>query len=167
MVSFMASAAHTGLTFDDVSLIPRYADFLPKEADISSRVTARIPVNIPFVSASMDTVTESKMAIAMAMLGGIGIIHKNLDIPRQGREVEAVKHHLNGLIRHPITFRSSDTLQQVKTRRAEKGYSFSGFPILDANDQVVGILTAADSKFAHSRIHVERSARLEIVPLHG
>ncbi|MDP2989295.1 MAG: IMP dehydrogenase [Kiritimatiellota bacterium] len=145
----MVSAAHAGLTFDDVSLIPRYADFLPKEADISSRFTARIPVNIPFVSASMDTVTESKMAIAMAMLGGIGIIHKNLDITRQGREVEAVKHHLNGLIRHPITFRSSDTLQQVKARKAEKGYSFSGFPVLDENDHVVGILTAADSKFAH------------------
>jgi len=149
MVSFMAAAAHAGLTFDDVSLIPRYADFLPKETDISSRFTAHIPVNIPFVSASMDTVTESKMAIAMAMLGGIGIIHKNLDITRQGREVEAVKHHLNGLIRHPITFRSNDTLQQVKARKVEKGYSFSGFPVLDENDHVVGILTAADSKFAH------------------
>ena len=68
MVSFMAAAAHAGLTFDDVSLIPRYADFLPKEADVSSRFTARIPVNIPFVSASMDTVTESKMAIAMATI---------------------------------------------------------------------------------------------------
>lgn len=148
MVSFMA-AMHAGITFDDVSLIPRYANFLPKEADISSRLTARIPVNIPFVSAAMDTVTESKMAIAMAMLGGIGIIHKNLDIPRQCREVEAVKHHLNGLIRNAITFRSNDTLQQVKARKAEKGYSFSGFPILDEKDKVVGILTAADSKFAH------------------
>jgi len=149
IVPFMAAMAHAGLTFDDVSLIPRYADFLPKEADISSRFTAHIPVNIPFVSASMDTVTESKMAIAMAMLGGIGIIHKNLDIPRQCHEVEAVKHHLNGLIRHPITFRVGDTLQQIKARKAEKGYSFSGFPVLDENDRVVGILTAADSKFAH------------------
>ncbi len=149
MVPFMAAATHVGLTFDDVSLIPRYADFLPKDADIGSRLTTRIRVNIPFVSASMDTVTESKMAIAMAMLGGIGIIHKNLDVIHQSRAVEAVKHHLNGLIRHPITFRSSDTLQQVKARKEEKGYSFSGFPVLDENDRVVGILTAADSKFAH------------------
>lgn len=149
MVSFMASMKHCGITFDDVSLIPRFADFLPKDADIGSRLTKRIHVNIPFVSAAMDTVTESKMAIAMAMLGGIGIIHKNLGVSQQCREVEAVKHHLNGLIRHPITFRASDTLKQVKARKAEKGFTFSGFPILDDNDKVVGILTAADSKFAH------------------
>ncbi|MBI2438530.1 MAG: IMP dehydrogenase [Lentisphaerae bacterium] len=143
------ATAGSGITFDDVSLIPRYADFLPKEADISSRLTTRISVNIPFVSAAMDTVTESRMAIAMAMLGGIGIIHKNQDIPRQSRAVDAVKHHLHGLIRNPITFRSGDTLEQVKARKGEKGYNFSGFPILDENDSVVGILTGADMKFAH------------------
>lgn len=142
-------AAHEGITFDDVSLIPRHADFLPKDAEISSRLTKRIGVNIPFVSAAMDTVTESKMAIAMALLGGIGIIHKNQDIASQVREVEAVKHHLHGLIRNPITFRSSDTLQQVKAHKAEKGYNFSGFPVLDENDHLAGILTAADVKFAH------------------
>ena len=146
--AFMAAQPHAGITFDDVSLIPRYADFLPHEADISSRFSARIPVSIPFVSAAMDTVTESKMAIAMALLGGIGIVHKNLDVARQAREVEAVKQHLNGLIRRPVIFRAQDTLRQVKAQRAEKGYSFSGFPILDEHERLVGILTAADAKFA-------------------
>ncbi|MBI2440061.1 MAG: IMP dehydrogenase [Lentisphaerae bacterium] len=143
------ATAGSGITFDDVSLIPRYADFLPKEAEIGSRLTTHIGVNIPFVSAAMDTVTESRMAIAMAILGGIGIIHKNQDIAGQSRAVDAVKHHLHGLIRSPITFRSGDTLQEVKARKARKGYGFSGFPILDENDRVAGILTAADMKFAH------------------
>jgi IMP dehydrogenase len=146
---FFKTLGNRSITFDDLSLLPRYADFLPKEADIASRLTRRIKVNIPFVSAAMDTVTESKMAIAMAKLGGIGVIHKNLDIERQCREVEIVKHYLNGLILQPITFRASDTLSHVKETRLKKGYSFSGFPILDAKDMVVGILTGADMKFAH------------------
>lgn len=145
--AFMACMPHAGITFDDVSLVPRFADFLPKDADITSRLSAHSNVRIPFVSAAMDTVTESKMAIAMAMLGGIGIIHKNMDVVRQSREVEVVKHYLNGLIRHPITFRASDTLGQVLAVKAEKGFTFSGFPILDAHDRLVGILTSADMKF--------------------
>jgi IMP dehydrogenase len=144
---FMGARPHAGITFDDVSLRPRLADFLPKDADISSRLTARINVRIPFVSAAMDTVTESKMAIAMAMLGGIGIIHKNLSVEQQRREVEGVKHYLNGLIRQPITFRASDTLGTVLAVKAKQGYNFSGFPILDAGDRLVGILTSADIKF--------------------
>lgn len=147
--SFFKTLGNQSITFDDVSLLPRYADFLPKDADITSRLTRRIKVNIPFVSAAMDTVTESKMAIAMAMLGGIGIVHKNLDITRQCREVEIVKHYLNGLILHPITFRAADTLSHIKETKQEKGYSFSGFPILDNKDHLVGILTGADMKFAH------------------
>jgi IMP dehydrogenase len=145
--AFMAAMPHTGITFDDISLVPRLADFLPKDTDIASRLTARINVSIPFVSAAMDTVTESKMAIAMAMLGGIGIIHKNLEIAQQSREVEVVKHYLNGLIRHPITFRTTDTLGAVFAVKAEKKFNFSGFPILDADGKLAGILTAADIKF--------------------
>jgi len=147
--SFFKPLGERSITFDDISLLPSYADFLPKDADVTSRLTRRIKVNIPFVSAAMDTVTESKMAIAMAMLGGIGIIHKNLDAGKQCLEAETVKHYLNGLILQPVTFRASDTLKHVKQTRAEKGYSFSGFPILDGNDMVVGILTGADMKFAH------------------
>ncbi len=145
---FMASMPLEGVTFDDLSLVPRYADFLPSDADIRSRLTSRISVNIPFLSASMDTVTESRMAIAMAMLGGIGIIHRNLDIARQSSEVELVKRHLHGVIRDPVTFRDTDTLGKVRTVKAEKGFSFSGFPILDGKDRLVGILTGADMKFA-------------------
>lgn len=145
--AFMASMRHTGITFDDVSLIPRQADFLPKDTRISSRLTRRIQVNIPFASAAMDTVTESKMAIAMAMLGGIGIIHKNMEIAPQSREVEIVKHYLNGLIRHPVTFHATDTLRTVLETKAAKKFNFSGFPIVDENNKLVGILTAADIKF--------------------
>jgi len=145
---FMEALTNEALTFDDVTLLTRYADFLPNDADISSRLTSRIRVNMPFLSAAMDTVTESRMAIAMAMLGGIGVIHKNLEPAEQTRMIRAVKHHLNGLIAHPITFRTSDTLQTVSDTRQAKGYSFSGFPIIDDADNLVGIMTTADIKFA-------------------
>lgn len=144
----MAAFPHEGLTFDDVSLVARYADFLPPEADVTTRLTSRINVNIPFVSAAMDTVTESSMAIAMAIQGGIGVVHKNLSPQRQASMVGTVKHYLNGLISTPVTFRSGQTLADVRHTREDKGYNFSGFPILDAQDRIVGILTAADIKFA-------------------
>lgn len=147
---FMQAFPQEAFTFDDVSLITQYADFLPEETDISTRLTERIALNIPFVSAAMDTVTEADMAIAMAMLGGIGIIHRNLTPQQQADMVARVKQHLNGLIEHPVTFRATDTLQTVREVRQAHGYSFSGFPILDDQDHVVGILTAADIKFARN-----------------
>ncbi|NCC53668.1 MAG: IMP dehydrogenase, partial [Spartobacteria bacterium] len=106
-----------------------------------------IRLQIPFVSAAMDTVTEAQMAIAMAMLGGIGIIHKNLPPELQAAEVRSVKHHLNGLIARPVTFRDTDTIAHLRETRQQKGYTFSGFPIVDAESNLVGILTAADIKF--------------------
>lgn len=145
---FMSAFPHEGLTFDDVSLIARYADFLPPEAEIATRLTSRIQINIPFVSAAMDTVTEAQMAIAMALQGGIGVIHKNLPPTRQASMVGTVKHYLNGLISTPITFRAGQTLADVRRIKEEKGYNFSGFPILDDQGHVVGILTAADIKFS-------------------
>ncbi len=148
---FMGTFPFEGLTFDDVSLITQYADFLPGETSISSRLTTHVDVKIPFLSAAMDTVTEARMAIAMAMLGGIGVIHKNLEPAEQARHVSRVKHHLNGLINDPITFRADDTLETIAARRAEKGYNFSGFPILDNEGCLVGILTAKDIRFARSR----------------
>lgn len=146
--SFMLAFQHEGLTFDDVSLVARYADFLPPEAVLATRLTSRINLNIPFLSAAMDTVTESKMAIAMAMLGGIGVVHKNLAPQRQAEIVSTVKHHLNGLIVKPVTFRMGQTLREVEDVREKSGYNFHGFPILDEKDHVVGILTSADVKFA-------------------
>ncbi|MFH0953571.1 MAG: IMP dehydrogenase [Verrucomicrobiota bacterium] len=145
---FMKSFPNEGLTFDDVTLVTQYADFLPNDTDITSRFSSRIKVNIPFVSAAMDTVTEARMAIAMAMLGGIGVIHRNLTPEQQAEIVRTVKCHLNGLIQNPVTFRAKETLRTVREVRQAKGYSFSGFPILDEQDNVVGILTSADIKYA-------------------
>ncbi len=147
---FMRAFPHEALTFDDVSLTADYADFLPSDADLSTRLTRRITLNMPMLSSAMDTVTESRMAIAMAMLGGIGIIHKNLAPARQAELVRDVKHHLNGLIQSPVTFRADQTLEEVQRTRQQKGYSFSGFPILDQDERLVGILTASDIKFARS-----------------
>jgi IMP dehydrogenase len=148
VTKFMAEFPYQGLTFDDVSLITQYADFLPDEAVIRSRLTSRIGVNMPFLSAAMDTVTESNMAIAMALLGGIGIIHKNLGVEEQARQVGVVKHHLHGLIRDPITFRATDSLDSVRERCNARNFSFSGFPIVDDGGNIAGILTSTDIKFA-------------------
>ncbi len=145
---FMATVPHEGLTFDDISLVTQFADFLPSETDLSAQFSRRIRLNIPFVSSAMDTVTEAPMATTMALLGGIGIIHKNLTARRQARFVGVVKHHLHGLIRSPITFSIHDTLENVLRVKEEKGYSFSGFPILDDEQQLAGILTGSDIKFA-------------------
>lgn len=156
---FMNTFKYEGLTFDDVSLITQYADFLPGDTDISSRLTRNVGVKIPFLSAAMDTVTEGRMAIAMAMMGGIGIIHKNLDPDVQAQQVSRVKHHLNGLITDPITFTTEDTLETIAIKREEKGYNFSGFPILDHEEKVVGILTSKDIRFSRSK----RAPVLEIM----
>ncbi len=149
--NFMKTFPYEGLTFDDVSLITQYADFLPSDTDISSKLTRNVSVKIPFLSAAMDTVTEGRMAISMAMMGGIGVIHKNLDPEEQALQVSRVKHHLNGLITDPITFNVNDTLEMIAIRRAEKGYSFNGFPILDNEGKLVGILTSKDIRFSRSK----------------
>lgn len=148
---FMKKFRHEGLTFDDVSLVTRYADFLPDDANISSRLTTRTNVNVPFLSAAMDTVTEAPMAVEMALLGGIGIVHKNLPATEQARQVAVVKHHLHGLILDPIVFRDTDTLEDVDRRKAKKAYTFNGFPVLDQSDNLVGILTATDIRFSADR----------------
>ena len=147
---FMQAFSNEGITFDDVSLSTGYADFLPHEASIHTRFTRRIGLHVPFVSAAMDTVTEENMAIAMAMLGGIGVVHKNLSTRRQARIVSAVKHHLNGLITAPITFRTDQTLTDIRRIKQDKNYSFNGFPILDENEHLVGLLTSRDIKYATS-----------------
>jgi IMP dehydrogenase len=147
---FMHTFPYEGLTFDDVSLITQYADFLPNETSISTRLTRNISINMPFISAAMDTVTEAKMAIAMAMLGGIGVIHKNLEPSDQALKVKRVKHHLNGLIAAPVTFNANHTLDYIAHRRKEMGYSFNGYPIVDDNGKLVGILTSKDIRFSTS-----------------
>ncbi len=144
---FMARFRHEGLTFDDVSLVTQYADFMPAEAAIASRLSRQVGVNIPFISAAMDTVTESAMAIAMARLGGIGVIHKNLEPAAQAEQVARVKHYLNGLIKEPVTFRPDLTVSDMLAEKKRRNLSFSGFPIVDEAGMLVGIITSRDIKF--------------------
>ena len=147
---FMAAFPHEALTFDDVTLITRYADFLPHEADLATRLTNSIQLQIPFLSAAMDTVTESDMAIAMAMQGGLGVIHKNMSPHDQADQVHVVKVHLNGVIVDPVTFRADQSLDDVRELVRARGFSFSGFPIVDENGRLAGILTSRDIKFARN-----------------
>ncbi|MDR0932398.1 MAG: IMP dehydrogenase [Victivallales bacterium] len=144
---FMEAFKFEGLTFDDISLVTQYADFLPHDADVSSRFSRNVKLNIPFVSAAMDTVTESSMAIAMAQLGGLGVIHKNLTVERQAEEVRKVKYYLNGIIRTPVVFREDQTVEEMMNEKHAKKHSFSGFPIINANGKLIGIITARDIKF--------------------
>jgi len=133
------------LTFEDLLLIPQYSEVLPKEVDIRTVLTKNIKLNIPFVSAAMDTVTEHQAAIKMARLGGIGIIHKNMDIPSQAKEVRRVKKSESGVINEPIHLKPDDTLQDANNLMRE--YKISGFPVVGENDELVGILTNRDLRF--------------------
>ena len=140
--------ATDGITFDDVLLLPARSDFLPIDADVSTRLTRRITLNIPLLSAPMDTVTESALAIALAQEGGLGVIHKNLPIEGQVREVVKVKRSANGVIRDPQTLPPDAPV--AAARRLMREYHISGVPITDdgtKNGKMVGILTRRDLKF--------------------
>ena len=140
----------TALTFDDVLLKPRHSHVLPSAVDVSSRLTRNITLNVPLISAAMDTVTESRMAIAMAQLGGIGIIHKNLDIPEQASEVDRVKRSESGMIVNPITLSPRSSVYQAL--ELMKKYRISGVPITEDGrneGRLVGILTNRDLRFQH------------------
>src|SRR5688500_13227392 len=156
---------HDGITFDDVLLIPARSDFIPSEADTHTKLTRAIEMNIPMISAPMDTVTESALAIALAQEGGIGIIHKNLSVENQAREVEKVKRSENGVIVDPITLPPTATIGTA--RRVMREYNVSGIPIVEGGDEagsrvsglgdrvsgngkapkLVGIMTRRDLKF--------------------
>jgi len=144
---FMKQAGNTALTFDDVTLVTQYADFLPSETNLKTKFTRNVNLNIPFVSAAMDTVTESKMAIEIARMGGIGVIHRGLDPVQQSKNVAKVKHYLNGLISDPVVFNENQTVDEVLNIRSSKMYKFMGFPIINGNGKLTGILTSSDIKF--------------------
>ncbi len=144
---FMRSFKNEGLTFDDVSLITLYSDVLPYSANLGTSLTRNINLNIPFVSAAMDTVTEAEMAISMARLGGMGIIHKNLPVNEQAAQVARVKHYLNGLIKDPVVFTTETTIEAMLEEKDRKKYSFSGFPIVHGDGRLAGIVTARDIKY--------------------
>lgn len=135
----------TGLTFDDVLLVPQYSEILPSEVNISTFLTKNIKLNVPIVSAAMDTVTESAMAIAMAREGGLGFIHKNMSIENQAAEVDKVKRHENGMILNPVTVSKEDTLIDVE--KICQRYHISGLPVVDSDRHLVGMITRRDIKY--------------------
>jgi IMP dehydrogenase len=145
---FMATFPFEGLTYDDVTLVTQYADFLPDDASLETKLTSRQKMKIPFISAAMDTVTEAPMAIAMALAGGIGVIHKNLEEADQAKEVAKVKNYLNGLIAKPICFHENDDIAFLRSEKKSHGYKFNGFPVLDDQDRLVGMITGSDMRFA-------------------
>ncbi|ETA50305.1 IMP dehydrogenase [Ponticoccus alexandrii] len=134
------------LTFDDVLLVPAASSVLPSTADTRTRVTKAITLNIPLLSSAMDTVTEARMAITMAQAGGIGVIHKNLDVESQAREVRRVKRFESGIVYNPVTLTAEQTLADAKA--LTERYGFTGFPVVDDQHRVVGIVTNRDMRFA-------------------
>jgi IMP dehydrogenase len=155
---FMQSFNYTALTYDDVSLVTRYADFLPAETDLTTLLTRNIPLNTPFVSAAMDTVTEADMAIEMALQGGIGIIHKNLDPMDQRSCIKRVKFYLNGFLVKARIMKPDTTIEQLHRITDEKGWSFHTFPIIDDDRRLQGMVTSREIKYCD-----EKSTRLDQV----
>jgi IMP dehydrogenase len=141
----MDKVKQKALTFDDVLLLPRYSDFMPSEASLETKLTKNLSLKIPLLSAAMDTVTESRMAIALAEVGGIGIIHKNSSIKDQCLQVRAVKKHESGVVRDPSTIRSTKTIGELKQLTEE--LKISGMPVVDDNE-LKGIVTGRDFKYA-------------------
>ena len=134
-----------GLTYDDVLLVPAYSEVIPREVQINSFFSRNIPINIPIVSAAMDTVTEAKLAISMAQEGGIGVLHKNMSIEQQAAEVLKVKRSENGMIINPITIQKDAIVKDVLALMKE--YSIGGIPVVDYNHKLIGIVTNRDLRF--------------------
>jgi len=155
-----------GLTFDDVLILPGKSEVIPSEVDVSTRLSRNISLNIPILSSAMDTVTESKMAIALAQQGGIGIIHRNNSIESQAEEVDKVKRYESGMIVDPITMRPLDKI--YKAKEVMKKYKISGLPITDENNKLIGILTNRDIRFENRlNLPIEKvmTKKLVTVPL--
>ena len=135
-----------GITFDDVLLVPAYSEVIPNQVDLSTYLTKKIKLNIPMMSAGMDTVTEHRMAIAMARQGGIGVIHKNMGITEQAEEVDKVKRSENGVITDPFYLSPEHTLEDANNLMAK--FRISGVPVTEAGTKkLVGIITNRDLKF--------------------
>jgi IMP dehydrogenase len=145
MISHDAKFVGEGLTYDDVLLVPSYSDVLPREVSIKSKFSRNITLNVPIVSAAMDTVTESRMAIAMAQEGGIGILHKNMSIEAQAQKVRRVKRAESGMIIDPVTLTEQATIGDAKASMRE--HSIGGIPIVDAEGYIKGIVTNRDLRF--------------------
>ena len=136
---------HTAITFDDVLLEPRYSEVVPSEVDVSTQLTKRIRLKIPLISSPMDTVTEHSMAIGLAKVGGLGVIHKNMSSEAQAKEVYKVKRSANGIILDPVTLPPETTVGEAKNVMAQ--HNVSGVPIVQADGTLAGILTRRDLRF--------------------
>lgn len=135
----------TAITFDDVLLIPSYSEVLPNQVSLKSRISDKITLNVPIVSAAMDTVTEADLAIAIARVGGLGFIHKNMPIPEQAAQVNRVKRSENGMIADPVTLSKDHTLAEAKELMGK--YKISGLPVVDTDNKLIGIITNRDVKY--------------------
>ena len=140
--------AYNGITFDDVLLEPRYSEVLPSQVDVSTQLTQRIRLSVPLLSSPMDTVTESQMAIALAKVGGLGVIHKNMSVEAQAEEVTKVKRSANGIIPDPVTLVPTDSIATAQDMMRKQ--NVSGVPIVDSNGRLAGILTRRDLRFLES-----------------
>ncbi len=145
MVEIPEKFAALGLTYDDVLLLPGHSDLTPDEIDTCTRLTREITLKVPLVSAAMDTVTESRMAIAMARQGGLGVLHRNLSIQDQAYQVDLVKRTQTGIISNPVTIGPDATLEQLDQLAGE--YRVSGFPVVDTDNRLIGIVTNRDLRF--------------------
>ncbi|MBT8238171.1 MAG: IMP dehydrogenase, partial [Croceitalea sp.] len=145
MEAHLTKIVGEGLTYDDVLLVPAFSDVLPREVNIQSKFTRNITINVPIVSAAMDTVTESKMAIAMAQEGGIGVLHKNMTIEQQAMKVRKVKRAESGMILDPVTLHLDALVRDAKASMKE--HSIGGIPIVDDAGKLIGIVTNRDLRF--------------------
>lgn len=152
------------LTYDDVRLRTAPSEVAPNEVDLTSRFSTNVELKVPMVSAAMDTVTESSMAIAMAKLGGLGIVHAGLSVEEQRTKVRRVKLHLNGLIEKPVTARNNQTLAEVLEDCERRRFDFRTFPVVDENDRMIGILTQSDFDFSED-LHADTAGKV-MKPLH-
>jgi IMP dehydrogenase len=141
----MLRIAQEALTFDDVLLVPAHSKVLPHTADLKTKLTRKINLNVPMISASMDTVTEARLAITLAQEGGLGFIHKNMTIAEQAKNVSKVKKYESGIVSDPVTVSADFTIEQVMHKADELG--FSGFPVVDKKQNLVGIITGRDLRF--------------------
>ena len=162
-----SDAAHdpfgfTGLTYDDVLLLPGHTDVIPSEADTSSQLTRNIRVNVPLLSSAMDTVTEQRMAIAMARQGGIGILHRNMSIDEQAREVDLVKRNESGMITDPVVTHPDSTVAEVDALCGE--YRISGLPVVDEAGVLVGIISNRDMRFVPDAVKASTRVRDVMTP---
>jgi IMP dehydrogenase len=152
-----------GLTFDDVLMLPGETDVVPSDVDTTSRLTREIDIRIPLVSSAMDTVTESRMAIAMARQGGVGVLHRNLSIADQAGQVDLVKRSESGMIAHPLTVDPDATLAQLDEICGR--YRVSGLPVVDADSHLLGIITNRDLRFVAVGDWERRSVREVMTPM--